>query len=275
MAGAELAKQGSERVERIELKLNNLETKINAQDQLFDSYKQNANILSKRVSAEAKLIRGINKREMNHSESKVRADEVEADSPNKTIIDEEMHDVEKDLNERESRPLEKVWEDRRKRTLILKGLNKPNNTTVLAIVQQYNLAKPDEIERISFRNFPGRGDWVFIVFKEVQSLEASFRNRANLTGTRFFIQKDRSFEERKKWRESISSQGLHNIQRLPSADRVPIIPLTPPFPPHFPMTHTPPLVYPNEWMPWGIRTPQIIPQWPLHQLNQLNQRHFK
>ena len=190
----------------------------------------------------------------------------------KETMDEDMREVEEELNIRESKPLETVWDERRKRTLILKGMNTPNDTSVLAVIQQYKLATPENIEKISVRKILGRGEWVFIVFKSIQGLEDSFRNKGNLKGSRFFIQRDRSFEERKRFRESTALQGIQSTPLLPSPAHIPVIPLSGQYPSNILGAQASPFAYPNAWVPWGLRTPQIFPQWPLQQINQ---RHSK
>ena len=99
-----------------------------------------------------------------------------------------------------SKDQEDLWSERRKRTLILKGLRNPNFEKVVKFLDDYKFASRKEVERVFIRPVAGK-DWAFIRLKSTELVESSMRNRFQLKGSSFYIQRDLSKDVRVKMKE--------------------------------------------------------------------------
>ena len=88
------------------------------------------------------------------------------------------------------------WNVRRKKTLIMKGLENPTQETVIRSLVQYGIATGKEVVRVTVRQVKGvkHKDWAFVLMTSEQAVEDSFRKRFHLKGTPLYIQKDLSWE---------------------------------------------------------------------------------
>ena len=157
---------------------------------------------------------------------------------------------------------EKIWEERRKKNLILRGLFNPSSSTVMNFLESYKLTSREKVSSVNVRKVAGK-DWAFISFPTEEEVERCYRNRLNLKGTSFYLQKDLSKEVREKMKEE-RAKKLISQQFLPAP-----LPALPAYPngalmagPHngfqqHPNVNLLPPLYPN-WSP-GL---QQLPNYP-------------
>lgn len=106
-------------------------------------------------------------------------------------------------NAAREKELDEKWNSRRKRNLILKGLDKPTQENVIRALVQHGLTTEKEIVRVVIREVRDvkYKEWAFVWMVSEQAVEASFSKRFYLKGTSLYLQRDRSKEERRRLKE--------------------------------------------------------------------------
>src|SRR3569623_806717 len=90
--------------------------------------------------------------------------------------------------------------EKRKKTLNLKGIDKPNFSKVIEILERYLLVKRSEVERVFIHKVQD-SEWAFVTLPSEEAVEATVRKSYKLKGTNFYVQKDLSKEVRLKLKE--------------------------------------------------------------------------
>ena len=93
------------------------------------------------------------------------------------------------------------WEEKRKKTLILKGVTNPDYKKVLEVLEKFDLAKRDEVVRVRSQKVQGK-DWAFITMPSEDVVDAVARRSFKLKGTSYYLQKDLSKEVRERLKEA-------------------------------------------------------------------------
>lgn len=116
--------------------------------------------------------------------------------------------------EEAARDRDERWNIRRKKTLIMKGLENPTQETVIRSLVQYGIATGKEVVRVTVRQVKGvkHKDWAFVLMISEQAVEDSFRKRFYLKGTPLYIQKDLSWEERRRLKEQREKEAAADHQ---------------------------------------------------------------
>jgi len=224
--------------------------------------------LKNRVAAEAKILKRIKINEVGSTREKEKQE-----SGRKEVTEEERKGVEMEVDEVEGsdrgssqEPMFKGGqffqsggstrkrEEKRERTLILKGMVSPTESSVRKVLQSFQISQGGEIQEVVSKKI-GNQDWVFVTFSSVEEMENSFRNKYKLRGSNLFIQKDMSLEERVRERERRAAKKVvykesyqkQNLARSPS---------------FFPSTSLPVSMagpspngwqqFPNGWHPWML-----------------------
>lgn len=101
------------------------------------------------------------------------------------------------------------WNERRKKNLILKGLENPTQDTVIQTLVHYGITTEKEVVRVFIRQVKGvkHKEWAFIEMVSEQAVENSFGKRFHLKGEPLYLQKDRSREERRRLKEQREKQA--------------------------------------------------------------------
>lgn len=102
------------------------------------------------------------------------------------------------------------WEEKRKVTLILKGLASPGFRKVVDVLEQYSLARREDVVKVHRRNVQGN-EWAFITLSSEEKVQSAIRNRFKLKGTLLFIQKDLSKEVREKMKAERLAKRTHQV----------------------------------------------------------------
>jgi hypothetical protein len=128
-------------------------------------------------------------------------------------------------------------EERRKRTLIFKGLTKVDPQFVSSFLAERRVFTPEEIISTYSKQLGGR-NWVWVTVGSTEQADEGFGKRSNLRGSGVFVQRDLSYKERQKRKKEAASynRGDQSFYRG-----------THPYPylvPHLP----------NGW--WGFQAPQ-------------------
>jgi len=121
-------------------------------------------------------------------------------------------------NQWQNRPRFSRWEHKphhekkdfnllRRRTMIMKGLEKTEEKDVHKVLKDNNLCEIAEIEKIEPRNI-GPKVWVFVMFKEASGRDNCLQRRFNLKGTRIYLSEDLSFQERMRRKQAGGSGGM-------------------------------------------------------------------
>ena len=93
-------------------------------------------------------------------------------------------------------------EDRRKKTLILKGLSKQEPSAVHEFLGKYEFAQSKDVQKVEFRQVNSQ-NWAFISFFSENTVENIMRSkRKKLNKTSFYIQRDLNKETRAKERDN-------------------------------------------------------------------------
>lgn len=93
-------------------------------------------------------------------------------------------------------------ENRRKKTLILKGLSKQEPSAVQDFLGKYDFAQSKDVQKVEFRQVNSQ-NWAFISFFSEDTVENIMRSkRKKLNKTSFYIQRDLNKETRAKERDN-------------------------------------------------------------------------
>jgi hypothetical protein len=96
------------------------------------------------------------------------------------------------------------WErrvaQRRERTLIIQGLEKARERDVLAFLEAKKLAKRAAVQGVFSRWVNGR-EWAFVIFHSKDEMEDCLSLKRCLYGSSYYLNRDRSPEERSKQRQ--------------------------------------------------------------------------
>lgn len=99
------------------------------------------------------------------------------------------------------RSTDEEWEEKRKKTVILKGLSNPSRTAVVSFLVKYGFAKEQEVVKVESRKVNSQ-EWTFIQFTSVRIVDHIILSKGKkLRNTSFFMQRDLSKAARTKQRE--------------------------------------------------------------------------
>lgn len=226
--------------------------------------------------------RDLEESEEEHEESKKQRRESQSDQQHQPMeITPPDSERKADANSREAHQEEKEvkdqpntnqWEEKRKRTLILKGISNPDYNKVVEVVEKYNLAKRSDVVKVHSRKVQGK-DWAFITMTSEEVVQSAVRISFKLKGTTLYIQKDLSKEAREKLKEE-RQRARRDVDSLLHPDQLKQVQRPVPSPP--PVTNKPISQYPNVrsvgvppprhfnftgQMPYGLVHPPQNPTW--------------
>lgn len=119
--------------------------------------------------------------------------------PPSNVVQNAREDSRED-GELSEKPDSSMWEERRRKTLILRGLENPNRQKVVDTLEEFEIVKGNQVSRVYIKNVAGK-EWAFVQLKSEDLVEAGFKRRRNLFGTQLYIQKDLSKQVRLKLKE--------------------------------------------------------------------------